>query len=397
MTKWVLSYFSPTLPPTPADRWRIAVVPWLSALGCIASQTFRTAAEDAVAYRYSDYREENGRVQVQTHAADFSVQLLPDFSIKAGLVYDAISGATPTGAPPSEPGGQVPVVELKDTRRALSLAPTWVSGRFTSTPGVAYSKERDYESTGLSWNESIDFNQKNTTLNLGISRDFDRVLPNRGEWIREAKSKDNTEFLVGLNQLLDPNTYVTANLTLGYSSGFPSDPYKRVVFPEFNSVFLLPEKRPGYRFRQVFLTSITHFFTPANGSAELSYRFHHDSYEIFSNTAELSWHQKLGRHVMVSPSVRFYEQTEASFYAPVISGDPRPDQGSPIPAYYSADYRLAHLRTWTFGVTARVKVTDFCSIDLGYQRYEMLGLDGVTAPSAFPKANTFSAGLSLSF
>ena len=170
-----------------------------------------------------------------------------------------------------------------------------------------------------------------------------------------------------------------------------------VVFPDFSSAFLLPEKRPGYRFRQVFLASITHFVTPVNGSAELTYRFHHDSYEIFSHTAELSWHQKLGRHVTVSPSVRFYEQTAGSFYAPVISGDPRPDQGNPIPSYYSADYRLAELRTWTFGVLAQVKVTDYCAIDLGYQRYEMLGLDGVTSASAFPKANIFSAGLRLSF
>lgn len=354
-------------------------------------------AEDTVGYRYSNYQEEGGRVAIETHATDFSVSFSPKLTLKGSLVYDAISGATPTGAPPPDGSNQVPLVELKDTRRAISLATAWQQDRFLTTPQVSYSKERDYESTGISINESIDFNQKNTTLNLGLAHDFDRVLPNHGEWIRDARSKENTDALLGVVQLLDPYTFLNVNLTVGYGSGFLTDAYKRVVFPEFSPDISLPEKRPEYRFRQVLFVGVNHFFPGLQAAAELSYRFHHDSYEIFSHTAALEWRQKLGKRLTISPSVRFYEQTAASFYAPTISGDPRPDQGSPIPDVFSSDFRLSELRTWTFGLSANLKVTDFCTLDLGYQRYEMLGLDGVTSASAYPKANVYSIGLHLTF
>ncbi len=366
-------------------------------LGLWAGGAWSVHSEDSIGYRYSNYQEDGGRIAIETHAADFSLAVSPKLTLKGSLVYDAISGATPTGAPPPDGSGQVPLVELKDTRRAISIAAAWQQDRFLTTPQVSYSKERDYESTGLSLNESIDFNQKNTTLNLGLAHDFDRVLPNHGEWIRDARSKENTDVLLGFVQLLDPYTFFNVNLTIGYGSGFLTDAYKRVVFPEFSPDILLPEKRPDYRFRQVMYVGITHFIPELGAATELSYRFHHDSYDIVSHTAALEWRQKLGKRLTVSPLIRFYEQSAASFYSPTISGDPRPDQGSPIPDYYSSDYRLSQLRSWTFGVSANVKVTDFCTVDLGYQRYEMLGLDGITAASAYPKANVFSIGLHLTF
>ena len=364
-------------------------------LGLWAGSAWLAHGEDSIGYRYSNYQEEGGRIAVETHATDFSLAMSQNLTVKGSLVYDAISGATPTGAPPPDGNGQVPLVQLKDTRRAISIASAWQQGRYLTTPQVSYSKERDYESTGLSLNESIDFNQKNTTLKLGLAHDFDRVLPNHGEWIRDARSKENTDALLGLVQLLDPYTFININLTIGYGSGFLTDAYKRVVFPEFSPDIALPEKRPDFRFRQVIHAAGTHFFPKLNAAAELSYRFHHDSYEIVSHTATLEWRQKLGKRLTVSPMVRFYEQSAASFYAPTISGDPRPDQGSPIPDAYSSDYRLSELRSWTVGASVNVKVTDFCTLDLGYQRYEMLGLDRVTSASAYPKANVFSIGLHL--
>jgi hypothetical protein len=370
---------------------------WISSVGFLAGRALNLHAEDTVGYRFSDYQEENGRVKVETHAANFSVSATPKLTVRGTVVYDAISGATPTGAPPPDGSSQVPLVEIKDVRRAFSLAAGWQEGRFLTTPQVSYSKERDYESTGLALNESIDFNQKNTTLNLGLAHDFDRVLPNRGAWIRNAREKDDTEGLLGIVQLIDPATFISANLTLGYGSGFLTDAYKRVVFPEFSPDILLPEKRPGYRFRQVFYTGITRFIARVDAATELSYRFHHDSYDIFSHTVQWEWRQKLGKRITLSPSVRFYEQSAASFYAPTISGDPRPDEGAPIPQYYSSDFRLSRMRTWTFGLSANIQLIDACTLDFGYQRYEMLGLDGVTAASAYPKANVFSAGLHLTF
>ena len=56
--------------------------------------------------------------------------------------------------------------------------------------------------------------------------------------------------MIGVNQLLDPNTLFTANLTIGISDGYLADPYKQVLLPDYFGV-TLPEQRPDSRFRQV--------------------------------------------------------------------------------------------------------------------------------------------------
>ncbi len=378
------------------ERWLRAsrVAGWF-AVALVPSR--RLLAEDSIGYRYAGYGEERGRVQVATQGISYDTQLNSHLSVKGDLIYDSISGATPTGAPPPTGSKEVPTVELHDIRRAVSVAPTWQDGRYSVTPQFAYSKERDYESYGVSLNQSFEFNQKNTTLNVGIARDFDRVLPNLpATWLFRPASKDNTDVLVGVNQLLDANTYVSLNVTLGYSSGQLADPYKRVVFGDFGLDSLFQEKRPSHKFRQVAEVSLTHFFKQVNGSSELSYRLHHDSYDIFSHTLALAWHQKIGERLILTPMVRYYEQSAASFYYTIVPGNPyfqQDPEGSPAPDYYSADFRLARLRSWTYGVTASWRITHELSVEGGYQRYEMQGLDGITAASAFPKANLITGGL----
>ncbi|MEG7651996.1 DUF3570 domain-containing protein, partial [Listeria monocytogenes] len=66
----------------------------------------------------------------------------------------------------------------------------------------------------------------------------------------------------GVSQLLDKDTVVSANFTLGYCEGYLNDPYKAIqrtetsddgdpftVDPQF--VLLYPENRPDQRLRQV--------------------------------------------------------------------------------------------------------------------------------------------------
>lgn len=406
---------------------------FLLALILHCGQTVRGRAEDTVAYRYEDYQEDGGRVRVHTQAAHFETDFSPRVAVKGDFVYDAISGATPTGALPPIGSTQVPLVALHDQRFAGNLSTDFKFGRTTTTPQLAYSTESDYRSVGLSLNEAIDFNERNTTLNLGLAHNFDRV---NGFYQRNWRSKGATDVLVGVNQLLGPHTYVTANVTLGYADGYLTDPYKGVAFQFHYSdafayldpdpTYAVPERRPAHKFRQVGFVGLTHFFEAVQGSLETSYRFHHDDWGIFSHTMELSWHQKLGRKLTISPLFRFYNQTAASFYAPSFTGDfifadgatvavqsggfylTSDDPGFPgdatgtlkVPAhpnYFSADYRLSQLNTFTYGVTASWRVHDHFSVEAGYKRYEMQGLDGVTSPSAYPKAHIFTIGFGLWF
>lgn len=378
-------------------------------------QITRVKAQNHTDYRFESYKEDAGRISIETHSGLFDLKPTSWLELKGEVVYDAISGATPTGAPPlsqinvidiftGQPikglSRKVPVVEIQDTRYAGGMEATFSLGHHHLTPGMAYSEEGDYISYGPSLNYSLDLNDKNTTLNLGWSHNADRVLRS-DTWF----SKDSDDIILGVNQLLGPKTILTADFTFGRSHGFLDDPYKGVFF-DGSTIYkdptdptpLIPptffESRPKHRERYIGFVSLTQFITPVNASIEGTYRIFSDSYGITSHTVGLTWLQKIGKRVVVSPLFRFTHQTAADFYVTRLPGLPTDPA---TPRYYSADYRLSEMETFTYGVTITARITDWLSLDAGYKRYEMFGLDGITSSSAYPRAHIFTAGARLWF
>jgi hypothetical protein len=357
-------------------------------------------AEDQLDYRYEYYNEDNNRMKIETHSVHFEQKIIDAIIAQGDLTYDGISGSSPVGTVSS---GKADLSPIKDIRRAESIDLVTQFGRNTFTPGFSHSLESDYESYALSLNDAIDFNDKNTTLQLGFSHNFDSALGDDNVSPRVWYGKQSTEGIIGISQLLSPKTIFTAAFTFGNDSGYLSDPYRRAVIedqsytPAF--IFSVPDKRPSHRNKEVAYTSLTYFVEPLNASVEGSYRFFHDSYGIFSHTVDLSWHQWLGTHLMLEPSFRFSEQSAADFYT---TGFPAPFVLSlitfnpvPPPGIYSSDYRLSELYTLDYGLQATVLVNSHLRFIAGYHRYEMHGLDNVTVASMYPKANIFSIGLSI--
>ncbi len=377
---------------------------WLVAVGLAG----KCRGEDRVEYRYEDYAEDDGRIHIRTHGAFFEVGLAPWVSMKGNFVYDAISGATPTGAPPLPGENEVATVTIEDIRRAGYVEPSFRFDRHTLTPQFSYSAEQDYESTGVSLTHAIDFNEKNTTLTWGVSHAFDRVLPSEGTRLEDVEDKDTLDFLVGVNQLLGPKTTVTANLTVGYADGFLADPYKRVLFRDFpytpgEPYTVFPESRPGSRFRQVLYLGGSHFIETLDAAVEVGYRWHHDDWGIWAHTVSLEWHQKVGRMVTISPLFRFHTQSAAEFYGTSFGGDPSCPEGEPgcpdipLPEHYSADFRLSELNTFTYGVSVNARVHERVSLEVGYKRYVMEGTDGVTSDTQYPSADVVSGSVAVWF
>jgi hypothetical protein len=381
------------------------------AAGLLTHPLTRARGENQADYRFESYREDGGRMSVDTQSVLFDTQVKPWLTLKGQAVYDAISGATPSGAPPPAEvaaiaqlpvtgplSTSVPTQFMHDRRWAGSLDAAFSFGPHHLTPQFSYSTEHDYISYGGALNYSLDLNQKNTTLNLGWSHDADSILANSATYIYQDQHKDTDDFLIGVNQLLSPRTVLTANFTYRNARGYLNDPYRGVMFdayPQFdpNNPSLFGESRPARRQSYIGYVSLTQFITPLRGSAEGAYRFYHDTFGIDAHTVELAWHQKIGRRILLSPEFRYYRQSAASFYGTHFAGDPSdPTNPTPIPAYYSADYRLSRLETFTYGATASARISDRFSIDVSYHRYEMHGLDDVTSASAYPKANVFTIG-----
>ncbi len=385
----------------------------------------RAHGENQIDYRFENYQEDNNRIHVTTHSALFDVTLNPHVTVKGEAVLDAISGATPNGAPPPSdaaytPGSNpppaalrshnVPLAEMHDERHAANVEFDLSFGRHHFSPQVSYSAESDYVSRGASLGYSLDLNEKNTTLNFGWSHDWDRI--DGGVLRKTYKHKNTDDFIIGLNQLLSPTTVLTVNFTYGHAQGYLDDPYRSVYFNGYpqdydpanpNAVVLYNhgESRPSQKDKYVAYVSLSQFFTPANGSAEISYRFYHDTFGVNAQTVTVAWFQKIGRRIVVSPSFRYYYQTAASFYATQFTGDPTLPAGEilpdgsvnpALPAYFSSDYRLSEFQSFSFGINVSYKANKWLSFDASYKRYIMEGLDGVTSPTAYPSANIVTIG-----
>jgi hypothetical protein len=352
-------------------------------------------AQDTAAYKVEIYEENQNRVRVHTHTALFEQELAKDVRLRGSVVYDAISGATPSGGAPQPGSNQVPLRSFQDDRYAGTGEADFKIHNHTITPSFAYSVERDYESSTPALHYTIDLNQKNTTLLFGVSHNFDRLT---GIFLEPRyRSKYATDGLVGITQILSPDTWVSLNFTLGEADGYLSDPYKGVTFtltPDPSALF--PDKRPGHRTKEVTELKLNQFVEAVNGGAELGHRFYHDSFGITSQTVELSWFQNVGRFVVVTPMLRFYDQTSAYFYAPYFIGDPSlgPRPGlAPIPTYYSSDYRISRFHSWTYGLSLTARLNRYLSVDVGFKRYRMFGDDKLTPASNFINANSFTFGV----
>ena len=406
----------------PVRRWRGHA----QALGLAAVLPLlplqRAQGEDYAGYRFEYYKEDARRMQVETHAFSFQQRLRPCVELKGEVVYDSVSGATPTGAPPpstlpyvdlftgqpvSGLSTNLPLSHTHDIRWSGGLEPTFNLGAHHITPGFSYSEEHDYVSTGVSLNYAVDLNEKNTTLNVGWSHNSDKVYKDSSRTTINGH-KDTDDVILGVNQLLGPKTVLTVNFTYGNARGYLSDPYKVVartgtpVFaytdPVTGEVYLSTgnndDNRPRYRDRYIGYASLTQAITPLDASIEGSYRLFLDSWGISAHTMSLSWFQKIGNHVTVAPSFRYYRQSAADFYyvtLPGVSGD------SSTPANYSADYRLSALESFSYGLSLTIKPVDWWSIEMSCKRYEMFGLDSATMSSAYPKAWVGSIGFRLWF
>lgn len=378
------------------------------ALILLLLQMQRGQAEDQVAYRYEYYQEDDQRIQVLTHGLLFDVTLKEGLVAIAGeLVHDAVSGATPSGAPPPNqwyfPFGSigdtnssaVPLQHMEDERNSISLQVPVTLGINTLTPQFAYSQESDYKSTGAALNYSLALFEKNTILTFGWAHTWDQVLD--AQPVRQWQDKSGDDFLIGCNQLLGPKTVLGLNLTYGMANGYLNDPY-RLTFGVNDPQFFVsdpsggPEQRPDYRNKAVVRASITQFITPVNASVEGAYRYYHDTYGLDAHTVELAWYQNIGKHVVLSPMFRYYYQSEANFYYEIL-----PDTYATAPTYFSPDWRLSQMQTFTAGVNLAVKATKWLTFDASYKRYITEGLDGITSQTAYPAANVFTIGARILF
>ncbi len=350
---------------------------------------------------YQVYQEDAERIRVESFYLKGLIDINADTSVRFQYLHDAISGSSPTGAQYDQT--ELPFLAgTHDIRDGILGALARQFGDHRVELEISRSTESDYTSNGMALSDTWDLNQKNTTLAFGLNILRDRVA------VQGLDNQDKTaiDLFGGLTQIIDKNTTVSANLTLGYNYGYLNDPYKGIqrtdvtIFDDGSMsdpyLNLYPENRPDHRFRQVLQFQGTHFFEPCNAALDAVYRLSNDDFGVFSQCIQLEWRQAIGEKFEVTPYIRYYRQSAADFFMntldgvfPITVSPPSiPNGSSPN---YSADYRLSALDSLSLGLRLTYQFCDNFSASVSYERYQMSGNGGNHAPSAaYPSADIWS-------
>ena len=339
--------------------------------------------ESALAYYHED-----GRVQAIEPVVSASRDYADGGNISFNFTFDALSGSSPNGALPSKAPqtfaspsaksfssarrlyttapGNLPVdPDYSDARAAGSIAWTLPLTRLSRvTLGGKASIEDDFYSGTFNATFAHDFNDKNTTVALGLYDEADLIKPigntpvplsDYAAFAKEGnKSKNGVGALLGVTQVMTRNWLTQLNLTADRFTGYLNDPYKiiSVLGAVGDTTGYIYESRPDSRTRKsVYLENR---IGGEQTSAGLSLRYMTDTWGIHSETAQVHFRWWVpGKQQYVEPTVRWYHQSAADFFQPWLPGSAAADT-----RYISADPRLASFHALTYGLKYGYSLSD---------------------------------------
>ncbi len=330
------------------------------------------------------------------------------------LVLDALTGASPNGASPSDQvqtftrpsgngsyqtqAGETPLDDtFHDTRVSFSANYEHGLGRVNKMIwGGNVSKEFDFFSAGLSATYLHDFNNRNTTLSFGLSGEYDLITPvggiadplaqmqASGELQPKGEDEDTRfmgEMLVGVTQVINRQTIAVFNYGYSQSDGYHNDPYKvtsvvdditgSLVAGESLAGTYLYDSRPDQRNKHSVYSKVKRAI--GADSADLSYRYMWDDWGVKSHTFNLTYRKNFDGWYL-EPRVRYYTQSTADFYRHSISESEVADIGP----YLTSDYRLAEMWSSTLGLKVGFKTPDGNKNSVRLEYYHQ---DGEKSPS----------------
>jgi hypothetical protein len=256
------------------------------------------------------------------------------WEVQGSAAVDIVTGASPqfvsneTGKPVQTLTG----ASVNDRRKTGDLKVGRRVGEALYSISTAYSTEHDYLSRAFGLEGQWNLNERNTTLTAGYGHANDRV----GSSIDPALDapRRTNELLLGVTQILSPVSLVQSTLALARGRGDYNDPYKFTItfYPDNPLPALMPDTRPDHRDTLAWLTRYRRHFADAHGTLQAEYRFYRDDWGIRAHTLEAAWEQEVSERFSLRPALRYYTQSAADFYTPLIP--------QPQPAVLSSDQRL---------------------------------------------------------
>jgi len=330
------------------------------------------------------------------------------------LVLDALTGASHNGASPSDQvqtftrpsgngsyqteAGETPLDDtFHDTRVSFSANYEHGLGRVNKMIwGGNVSKEYDFFSTGLSATYLHDFNNRNSTLSLGLSGEYDDISPVGGiatplaqmqaSGQRQPKGEQSDtrvmgEMLLGWTQVINRKTIAVFNYGYARSSGYHNDPYKVTSVVDDISGSLVPgeslpgtylyDSRPDKRNKHSVYSKVKR--AVGADSADFSYRYMWDDWGVKSHTFNVTYRKNFSSWYL-EPRISYYTQSAADFYRHSIKAS----EVDNIGPYLTSDYRLVEMWSSTLGLKIGFKTPDGNKNSIRLEYYHQ---DGDKSPS----------------
>ncbi len=327
---------------------------------------------------YQDQQPGLKRVKVVAPSIYLLAPVSTQWSLEGSYVSDSVSGASPRYHTAISGASR-----MKDQRNAGDVKLTHYGERSTLSVGLAASSEHDYKSRALSLDGSVSSDDNNRSWSYGLGYSNDRISSVNDASLNERKR--TTEMMLGVTQAWTPKDLLQLNLSYNRGRGYYSDPYKE------------PDIRPRERNQTIVLSRWNHHLEGSTATLRSSYRWYRDSFGIKAHTVMGEWVQPVGAKFTLTPSLRFYTQSAATFYYDPVYD---PDVGAPYPpgyftnppTYISPDQRLAAFGGVTLGLKAAVQFTRDWSADLKAERYEQRShwrVGGTGSPGLAPFSATF--------
>jgi hypothetical protein len=377
------------------------------------------------------YSESDSRVTAVEPIVSLKKDMGGERTLGLKLTLDSLTGASPNGAiaaneaqtftGPSGNGsytsakGETPLdTEFKDSRAAVAISweQPWGERNRVSLGGNV-SKEYDFTSASINAAIARDFNEKNTTLSLGVNFETDsinavggtpdplsslKVGKNTDGKTSGSESKKVTDLLLGVTQVMNRHWLTQINFSLGETNGYNSDPYKILsvvnadgslaTSPDATSKWYLYDSRPDKRSRKsIYWGNKIHL---TEDVIDLSYRYYTDDWGIKSSTLDLRYRYEFAGNMYLEPHVRWYTQTSADFYHLYLTQGVDTTGTAAALDYASADSRLGEFTGTTFGLKYGIELGRNREFNIRVEQYKQ------TSDASAPASMTALKGLDLS-
>ncbi|MBK7117144.1 MAG: DUF3570 domain-containing protein [Proteobacteria bacterium] len=239
--------------------------------------------------------------------------------------------------------------------------------------GAHLSKEYDFISASANGMFSHDFNNRNTTLGVGASAEFDQVkavggTPLPGTSYALFRKQDGAEnkrvygAQLGLTQVMARNWITQLNLSVDRSTGYLNDPYK--ILSQVNAGGVTTdywfENRPDTHTRRS--AYLGNKLALGRSVLDVAYRYGTDDWGIDSHTVTAKYRLRVGGSAYIEPQLRWYRQGAADFYSLFLTSAPT--------GFMSADPRLAAFTAKTVGLKLGLPLAGGGEVGLRLEGYQ---------------------------